>query len=143
MTMGRHVGLTALGTGVLVAMVSVGCTPGSDTYPGADWARVDPTTAGFDPAVLDDIAAEAQANASDCLMVIRHGELVADWYWNGKTPTTTQEIFSTTKSITSTLVGIAQADGDLDIHDRASDYIPQWVGTPAADITIEDLLSND
>ena len=126
-----------------LALTSGGCTPGLTTFPGADWARTTPSAMGFDPAALDAIAADAQAKASNCLAIIRHGELVADWYWNGTTATTTQEVFSATKSITSTLVGIAQADGSLDIHDRASEYIPQWVGTPAADVTIEDLLSND
>src|SRR6266545_4607174 len=133
----------ALGLVVALAVATGACVPGQNTFPGSEWSRVDPAAAGFDSAVLDQIAAEAQANASNCLAVFRHGELVADWYWNGTSATSTQEIFSTTKSITSTLIGIAQAEGLLDIHDRASQYIPQWVGTPAEVVTIQDLLSND
>ena len=128
---------------VFLVAASAACVPGTSTYPGAEWGRTDPAAAGLDPAVLDEIAAEAQANASNCFAVVRHGELVQDWYWNGTDAASTQEIFSTTKSITSTLVGIAQDDGLLDIHDRASEYIPAWVGTPAETVTIEDLLSND
>jgi CubicO group peptidase (beta-lactamase class C family) len=139
----RRIGLLAGWVLVLLPLVAAACTPGQNTYPGDNWSRVDPADAGFDPAVLDDIAAEAEANASHCLVVIRHGELVADWYWNGADATTSREIFSATKSVTSTLIGIAQAEGALDIHDRAAEYIPQWADTAAADITIEDLLSND
>ena len=47
-------------------------------------------------------------------------------YWHGGSPDLDQEVFSVTKSVTSTLVGIAQADGDLSIDDPASRYIPAW-----------------
>jgi CubicO group peptidase (beta-lactamase class C family) len=112
-------------------------------FPGAEWQRGDPADAGFDVAALDDIASDAEANGSNCLIVSRHGEIVAEWYWNGTSATTSQDVFSATKSVTSTLVGIAQADGDLDIRDPASAYIRQWAGTPSSDVTVEDLLSND
>ena len=36
-----------------------------------------------------------------------------------------------TKSVTSTLIGIAQDDGDLKISDRASKWITEWRGTPS------------
>jgi CubicO group peptidase (beta-lactamase class C family) len=117
--------------------------PGGATYPGAAWDRADPAAEGFDPAKLDEIAAEAEANDSNCMVVVRHGRIVADWYWNGTDATTAQEVFSTTKSFTSTLVGLAQEDGDLAITDPASTYIPQWAGTPSAGVTVEDLISND
>ena len=123
---------------------AAGAPDDTDTpYPDADWARGDAAEAGFDPAVLDELAAEAEAAGSNCLIVIRHGELVAEWYWNGTEPTTNQEVFSATKSYSSTLVGIAQADGDLDVTDPASQYIPEWVGTPSEDITVENLVSNN
>ena len=48
-----------------------------------------------------------------------------------------------TKSVSSTLVGIAQDDGDLKITDHASTWIPQWKDTPADAVTVRDLLSND
>ncbi len=45
--------------------------------------------------------------------------------------------------MTSTLVGIAEAEGALDIDDRAAKYVREWRGTPAAAVTVRDLLSND
>jgi len=132
-----------LALAIALVAVSAACVPGRDTYPGAEWGRTDPAAAGFDPAVLEAIATEAGANESNCLLVVRHGRIVEDWYFNGTGATTAQEVFSTTKSITSTLVGIAQDEGLLDIHDSASEHIPAWVGTPAEAVTIEDLLSND
>ena len=112
-------------------------------YPGDEWATVDPAEAGFDPAKLDEIAALAEAAQSFCFLVVRHGELVKEWYWGEETPTTPHEVFSATKSYASTLVGLAQADGKLDIDDKASEYIPEWVDTPSEDVTVKDLISND
>jgi CubicO group peptidase (beta-lactamase class C family) len=139
----------ALGIALLAPMLAGACTtppapPGPPpVYPGTEWEHADATAAGFDPAVLDDLAAEAEAADSNCLVVTRHGKIVADWYWKGTGPGTTQEVFSVTKSLTSTLVGLAQADGDLDLDDPAADSIPAWAGTPAAAVTVEDLISND
>src|SRR5688500_10587765 len=124
---GRRPRAATLATAVLlVAAIVAGaaCVPGRTTFPGATWDRTDPVAAGFDPAVLDEIAADAEANESNCFAVIRHGRLVADWYWRGTNAATAQEVFSMSKSVTSTLVGIAQDEGALDIRDRASDYIP-------------------
>ncbi|HEY8544246.1 MAG TPA: serine hydrolase domain-containing protein [Acidimicrobiales bacterium] len=112
-------------------------------FPGAEWETIDPVEAGFDPAKLEEIAAAAEADGSYCFLVVRHGRLVGEWYWGEETPTTPHEVFSATKSYASTLVGLAQADGLLDIDDKASKYIPEWVGTESEDVTVRDLLSND
>ena len=112
-------------------------------YPGDEWTTVDPADAGFDPAGLDRLAARAEAAGSDCLVVTRDGEVVDERYWQGVTADAPREAFSVTKSITSTLVGIAQDEGDLDVTGAAADHIPAWQGTDAAAVTIENLLSND
>jgi len=113
-------------------------------YPGDDWDRAaDAAELGFDQATLDELAAQASQAGSNCLLVTRHGRIAAEWYWNDTDATSSQEVFSASKSVASTLVGIAQADGALDIGDPASDYIDAWVGTPSEGVTIENLLSND
>lgn len=112
-------------------------------FPGAEWETVEPAEAGFDPAALEEIAAAAEADGSFCFLVARHGRLVGEWYWGEETPTSPHEVFSATKSYASTLVGIAQGDGLLDVEDKASEYIPEWVGTPAEDVRIRNLVSND
>ncbi len=111
--------------------------------PGSDWATLPPAGAGFDEGRLDAIATRAEAAGSNCLLVARHGEIVYERYWKQTTPDTPQEVFSATKSYASTLVGIAQDEGRLRITDKASTYIPEWAGTASAEVTIQDLLSND
>ena len=105
------------------------------------WATTTPKQAGFVPRRLDRIAAEAKAEQSSCLAVVRDGRLVADWNW-GTPRTTARQVFSVTKSIASTLVGIAVRDGDLALDDPVADYVPEWAGTDSADVTVRDLLSN-
>jgi len=111
--------------------------------PGDSWARAEPADAGFDPDKLDALAEQAERAASSCVVVTRDGELVAEWYWGGASPETRREAFSVTKSVTSLLVGIAQDSGALTLEDHAAEYVPQWRGTPAEAVTVEDLLSND
>ena len=113
------------------------------TYPGADWQRADAAAEGFDPAKLAEIASAAQADGSNCMVVIRHGRLVGEWYWNGTNADSAQEVFSVTKSVTSTLVGIAQSRWKLNVDDKAAKYIPAWAGTPASQVTVKNLLGNN
>lgn len=153
--------LPALAALVALGLVAAACSGGDDVggdagaatteaaaaddavYPGDEWAEAGAAEMGFDPAVLDEIAATAEQAGSSCLVVTRKGEMVGQWYWDGSDAATTHEVFSVTKSITSTLVGLAEADGDLDITDPASQYIPEWEGTESAEVTVQNLVSND
>jgi len=112
-------------------------------YPDPDWKTVDPASKQIDPAAMKAFADSVNSGASNCTLVLKDGEVVQEEYWNGTTKDTRQEIWSATKSITSTLVGIAQDEGKLKIDQRASDFITEWKGTPSESITIKNLLSND
>ena len=111
--------------------------------PGAEWEVASPDAVGLDGAVLDDLATKAEAASSNCLLVVRHGKIAGEWYWNGTDQHAAQEVWSATKSYTAMLVGIAQAEGDLSIDDSASTWIPEWKGTPAEAVTVKHLLSMD
>jgi CubicO group peptidase (beta-lactamase class C family) len=144
---------TAALVGASVTAAAVSIASGSDppstdspivgVFPGDDWELATPEAVGLDPTVLDEVAVGAGAADSNCLVVVRHGLLVGEWYWNETTAESAQEVFSVSKSVTSALVGIAQANGDLDITEPASGFIPEWHGTESETVTIENLLSND
>ena len=51
------------------------------------------------------LGAEAEAADSTCLMVVRGGRVAGEWYWGDGSPDEAREVFSVTKSLTSTLVG--------------------------------------
>jgi CubicO group peptidase (beta-lactamase class C family) len=112
-------------------------------YPGASWQRADASKLGFDPRAMRRIARAAKPSKTTCLLVARKGKVVGEWNWGGVAADTPREVFSVTKSVTSTLVGQAQADGDLRVDQRAARYIEEWRGTKSRGVTIRDILSND
>lgn len=90
------------------------------------------------------MVAVAEEWDTSCMMVIHDGVLVGEWYWDGFTRhTDVENVFSVTKSVTSMLVGIAQADGDLNIDEKASKYISKWKNTPSKNVRIRNLISNN
>ncbi len=142
--------------GVVVAVLATACSGGGagsseddrptgrpDPVEGFVWPEVRPSAAGLDPAALRLVAEDARRAGSTCLLVVRGDRIAGEWYWRGGTADGPVAGFSITKSVTSTLVGIAEADGALDIDDRAARYVREWRGTPAAAVTVRDLLSND
>ena len=105
--------------------------------------RPDPAALGFDERTLRKLARSAKRKGSTCFAVARKGQLVGSWYWRGSSAESPQEVFSVTKSVASTLVGMAQADKDLSITEPAATYIPAWQGTASASVTVRNLLAND
>jgi len=102
--------------------------------------REDAPSQVADPLLASLAAAVASAGAS-CLVVRREGQMVGEWYWEGRQPSTQTVGFSTMKGVTSTLVGIANAKSLLDVDQRASDFITEWRGTPSSEVTIRQLLT--
>lgn len=83
--------------------------------PFADgWSRSEPEDEGFDPTALAETISFIEDDAHGdfrSLVVARNGRLVLDQYFNGHGPDSLNDIRSAAKSITSTLVGIALAEG--------------------------------
>lgn len=152
--------LSRLAGPALVASLVVGCSgdsPGPGGEPpsstlaaseegaaaeGSPWPTTTPRRAGFDEARLTRIARDARRERSTCLAVVRDGRLVREWNWHGLQPDEPREVFSVTKSVASALVGIAIRDGLVSLDQPASRWITAWRGTPSADVTIRDLLTN-
>lgn len=119
-------------------------TPALDRARSVDgWTVASPSSLGLSGKALERGAAEARRLGSTCFAVVRNGKLAGDWNWKQQRRDTPREVFSLTKSVTSTLVGIAVRDGDLRLDDRVSRYVPLWRGTPSESVTVRHLLSND
>lgn len=142
------------------ALVVTGCTtdaaPAQDT-PGrpaasqpspeetagaTEWPAAAPASLGLDGRALRRLAREARRARSSCYAVARDGSIAGEWNWHLDADQPRQ-VFSITKSVTSALVGIAVGDGDLRLDDRVSRYVPSWRGTPAAKVTVRNLLAGD
>ncbi len=143
----RRLTRAALGAGALA--LATGC--GDATAPvtvvdlSGPWSRATPEQVGIDPAVLTR-AGSAAAAASRCrsLLVARHGRLVFEQYFGGADSTSRFDVRSVTKSVVSSLVGIAIARGTLP---GVSATVGSYLGPPdtldAGDraVTVSQLLT--
>lgn len=108
---------------------------------GCGGAKSAETLSGLDTSALEAMAKRAETDGANCLVVFKDGQLVREWNFGGSSPTALQEGFSTTKSVASMLIGIAQDQGLFDIDQPASDFISEWKGTSSEPVTIRQLLS--
>lgn len=118
-------------------------TQGDDSDAAAAWSTTSPEDAGMDAELVDEILASAEAGDSDCVLIARDGQIVAQEHFGERDPDEPREVFSATKSLTAVLVGIAIDDGDLELDERAADHIGEWQGTESEEVTVRNLLSND
>ena len=87
-------------------------------YPGETWERVTPSEAGFDPVKLEAARRWQGARKQDerysayRTVIVRGGHIVAEWY-NGLDRDYHARLASATKSIFSSILGIAIADAAL------------------------------
>ncbi len=102
----------------------------------------------MDSALLDEAGDRADAELPDisALVVARGGSLVYERYYGGQEADEPINVRSVTKSVVSTLIGIALADGDLEsldqtIGDLIPDRIPADADPRTAGITVRSLLT--
>jgi CubicO group peptidase (beta-lactamase class C family) len=142
----------ALAAASVLAAVGLGActdtfapTPGTVVDLSSPWHEVTPDQVAMDGAALEAAAAEAAAIPRfRTLLVARWGGLVLERYFGGAGPGTLNDVRSVTKSVVSTLAGIAQARGLLPSLDTtiaaylAADY---RLDTTDSAVTVQDLLT--
>jgi CubicO group peptidase (beta-lactamase class C family) len=138
-----------LGLGVL----ALACGGDSGTGPaatadlGEEWQTASPASQGLDPAGISGAVAHAQTLPRLLsLLVVRNGVLVVEEYFNGNRADSLNDVRSVTKSVVSTLVGLALHKRLLpDLGGRLDEYLdPVYVdGLAAAKraITFRDLIT--
>ena len=98
-------------------------------------------------AVLNFIEAVEKERPNDLhsFILMRHGQVAAQGWWNPFQPESPHMLFSLSKSFTSTAIGIAQAEGLLNINDKVLSFFPdQAPGSPSNNMQamrIRDLLT--
>jgi CubicO group peptidase (beta-lactamase class C family) len=94
-----------------------------------------------DAARLEKLRAYLEERQTRAALLIRHGRIVGEWYWRGTMADTELPVFSVTKSITSTAIGLLADSGKLRLDQPAADFIPAWREDGRKDITIRLLVS--
>ncbi len=112
---------------------------------GDAWETLDPASLGWSSAGLDEVLRYAGERNSRGLVVLYRGRIIVERYWKGADLHSTGDIASAQKSVTSMLVGIAQAEGLLKTGDAVSKHLGEgWSKAPApaeSKITVWHLLT--
>jgi CubicO group peptidase (beta-lactamase class C family) len=118
------------------------------TLPGfaADLPRRSPESQGVSSrAVLEFIeAADKTIDSFHSVMIVRHGQVIAEGWWAPYRAETPHMLFSLSKSFTSTAIGLAIAEGKLKLDDEVvklfPDDVPANASTNLKNMRISDLL---
>ena len=90
-------------------------------------------------------AADREVKSMHSFMLVRHGHVVAEAWWKPQTPETAHQLWSLSKSFTSTAVGLAVADGKLKLEDPVLKFFPEEAPAEVSDhlraMTVKDLLT--
>ena len=100
-------------------------------FPGVQWESGDPETLGFDSARLAAVGEWQGEHADESpyrLLVVRHGQIAAEWHGGGMGPEDLQGQASASKSTYSTVLGIAIGEGVISsADDLVADYYPEFL----------------
>src|SRR5882762_399393 len=95
--------------------------------------RSAPEAQGVSSAALSDfVSALDQIDGMHSLMVLRHGHVIAEGWWDPYDAAHNHILYSLSKSFTSTAVGFAVAEGKLSIDDEVLKFFPDDAPTNAS-----------
>jgi len=94
------------------------------------------------PAVSTSLSSAVANLGGTCMVVMRDGKIIGEWYSGGRTASTKSLAFSSSKPLTAAVIGAAQQLGRLKIDQSIADFIPEFKGTSKAAITIRHLMTH-
>ncbi len=88
--------------------------------------RSSPESQGVSSSALLDLTAtlDEQFDGIHSLMIVRNGKVITEGWWAPYDAKHNHVLYSLSKSFTSTAVGLAVAEGKLNIDDRVLDFFP-------------------
>jgi len=111
-------------------------------FPTATWRSADPNAVGMQATrlqALGDAIASGSYPGINSLIIVRHGYLVTERYFNGTSATTAGSVQSVTKSVTSLLAGTAIDKGLLSADAHVLAVLPQYASLADADARKNDI----
>lgn len=139
---------------ILLLFLTIGCSSNSDSnnntptdeamyFPpnngSATWETKSISDLGWNQAAVQPLLDYLQLKNSKSFMLLVNGRIVMENYFNGHTATTPWYWASAGKTLTSTVTGIAEQEGYLNINNKVSDYI--GTGWTSASIAKENLIT--
>ncbi|MGD9720582.1 MAG: PQQ-dependent sugar dehydrogenase [Pirellulales bacterium] len=142
MTLSTPLRARLIGLFSLLALLSSAAAASAQTvYPAADWQVAKPEAQAMSAEVLEKVGQWLKDSGAKTGLVVRHGQIVGEWYFDDATPTSKYLVYSTTKSFASTAAGLAIGDGKLTLDSKVGDFFPQANPPEKREITVRQLLS--
>jgi CubicO group peptidase (beta-lactamase class C family) len=89
-------------------------------------------------------AVEKSKNELHSVMILRHGKVIAEGWWNPYKPSLRHSLYSASKTFTSTAVGFAVSENKLKLSDKVISFfphdLPDSVSANLSALTIRDML---
>ena len=126
-------------------------TSSIQTFPSDSWITATPDSVGMDAAKLqqaidyafNDVTVDGKLTPQNTqgVVIIRHGAIVAEKYASDSAKESIATSWSTAKSFTSALMGIAIDKGYVSSeYVPAAEFITEWAGDDRKNMTIKNLL---
>ncbi len=109
--------------------------------------RSTPESQGISSATVAQFmeTAESDVKSIHSVMIVRHGKVVGEKWWEPENAMKPHVMWSLSKSFTSTGIGFAVSEGKLDIHQRVIDFFPDDLPSEVSNnlkaMRVRDLLS--
>ena len=110
-------------------------------FPGDDWTVATPQSQAMSPEIVAKVGQWLKDNGSKTGLVVRHGRIVGEWYFDEATRDSKYLVYSTGKAFVSTAVGLAIAEGKLKLDSTVGEFFPDANPPEKREITVRQLLS--
>ena len=129
----------------VLAYISVGCASAPEHLPRVETPDcVDRAVNEFIKAT-ETVPQERGSITLHSIMLVQHGKVIAERWMNGAGPDIPHELYSVSKTFTSSAIGLAIAEGKLSLSDKVvsffPDDLPGSVSENLAAMTVRDLLT--
>lgn len=118
------------------------------TWPTKEWSTSTPEQQGLNAEMLSKADERIKENYSNVysLLVVRHGYLVYEKYYQGMDENDANPVYSVTKSVMSALTGIALNENLIqNVDQKVSEFLPEYFkdidNAKKKDITIKNVLT--
>jgi CubicO group peptidase (beta-lactamase class C family) len=134
-------------TAVVLSFLFIACKNAPDVQNAGSLPRSVPEAEGISSAAIMQFLDSAMASQHEfhSIMIVRHGKVIAEGWWNPYGPDLKHTLYSTSKSFTSTALGFAVAEKKLTVKDKVvsffADELPDTISPYLAQLTLKDLLT--
>jgi CubicO group peptidase (beta-lactamase class C family) len=125
----------------LMVILGVRGADAQTAWPNPDWETATPASQGVDADGLEKARVWLESHNSKSGLVIRHGRIVAEWYFADAIKSSKFACYSTSKSLSSMATGLAITDGQLTLDDTVGKFVPDASPDGKRAITVKQLLS--